>query len=62
MSPQNGKITGPTLTASPFSILPSRVQLGKGRISKPFIVKARFVSKAAEEKIKAAGGAIKLVA
>ncbi|KAK4688654.1 large subunit ribosomal protein L27Ae, partial [Tremellales sp. Uapishka_1] len=36
--------------------------LGKGRIAKPFIVKARFVSKTAEEKIKAAGGVIKLVA
>lgn len=28
----------------------------------PFIVKARFVSKKAEEKIKAAGGVVKLVA
>ncbi|ORY33765.1 structural constituent of ribosome [Naematelia encephala] len=36
--------------------------LGKGRVSKPFIVKTRFVSKSAEEKIKAAGGVVKLVA
>jgi len=36
--------------------------LGKGRIAKPFIVKTRFVSKQAEEKIKAAGGVVKLVA
>jgi large subunit ribosomal protein L27Ae len=28
----------------------------------PFIVKARFVSKKAEEKIKAAGGVVQLVA
>lgn len=37
-------------------------QLGKGRISQPFIVKTRFISKLAEEKIKAAGGVVKLVA
>ncbi|ODN84762.1 60S ribosomal protein L28 [Cryptococcus amylolentus CBS 6039] len=36
--------------------------LGKGRINTPFIVKTRFVSKLAEEKIKEAGGVIKLVA
>lgn len=37
--------------------------LGKGRIpSVPVIVKARYVSKLAEEKIKAAGGVIELVA
>ncbi|ADV20449.1 50S small subunit ribosomal protein L27Ae [Cryptococcus gattii Ru294] len=36
--------------------------LGKGRINKPFIVKTRFVSKLAEEKIKEAGGVVKLVA
>ncbi len=38
------------------------LQLGKGRIAKPFIVKARFVSKLAEEKIREAGGVVKLVA
>ena len=38
------------------------IQLGKGRIAKPFIVKTRFVSKTAEQKIKEAGGVIKLVA
>jgi large subunit ribosomal protein L27Ae len=37
-------------------------QLGKGRINKPFIVKARFVSKLAEQKIKEAGGVVKIVA
>lgn len=37
--------------------------LGKGRLPQvPVVVKARFVSKLAEEKIKAAGGAIELVA
>lgn len=36
--------------------------LGKGAINQPFIVKTRFVSKQAEEKIKAAGGVVKLVA
>lgn len=37
--------------------------LGKGRLPElPCIVKARFVSKLAEEKIKAAGGVVKLVA
>ena len=37
--------------------------LGKGRLPQlPFIVKARFVSELAEKKIKAAGGAVKLVA
>ncbi|WOO85508.1 60S ribosomal protein L28 [Vanrija pseudolonga] len=36
--------------------------LGKGRISKPLIVKTRFVSALAEKKIKEAGGVVKLVA
>ncbi|KAK9317419.1 ribosomal protein L18e/L15P [Lipomyces starkeyi] len=37
--------------------------LGKGRLpSTPVIVKARYVSKLAEEKIKAVGGAVELVA
>ncbi|ODV89803.1 hypothetical protein CANCADRAFT_32942 [Tortispora caseinolytica NRRL Y-17796] len=37
--------------------------LGKGRLPEvPVIVKARFVSKLAEEKIKAAGGVVELVA
>lgn len=37
--------------------------LGKGRIPNvPVIVKARFVSKLAEEKIKAAGGVVELIA
>lgn len=36
--------------------------LGKGAINKPFIVKARYVSKQAEEKITAAGGVVKLIA
>lgn len=37
--------------------------LGKGRIPNvPVIVKARFVSKLAEEKIIAAGGAVELIA
>ncbi|AQZ09806.1 RPL28 (YGL103W) [Zygosaccharomyces parabailii] len=37
--------------------------LGKGRIPQvPVIVKARFVSKLAEEKIKAAGGVVELIA
>ncbi|KAK9479263.1 ribosomal protein L18e/L15P [Lipomyces japonicus] len=37
--------------------------LGKGRLpSTPIIVKARYVSKLAEEKIKAVGGAVELVA
>jgi large subunit ribosomal protein L27Ae len=36
--------------------------LGKGRIEHPLIVKARFVSKLAEEKIVAAGGKVELVA
>jgi len=36
--------------------------LGKGRLPKqPVIVKARFVSRRAEERIKAAGGVVKLV-
>ncbi|KAL1925796.1 60S ribosomal protein uL15 [Calcarisporiella thermophila] len=36
--------------------------LGKGRLpSQPLIVKARFVSKLAEEKIKAAGGVVDIV-
>lgn len=39
-----------------------RFQLGKGRIAKPFIVKARFVSRLAEQKIREAGGVVKLVA
>lgn len=37
--------------------------LGKGRIPNvPIIVKARFVSKLAEEKIKAVGGVVELIA
>ncbi|KAI5453912.1 60S ribosomal protein L28 [Naganishia albida] len=36
--------------------------LGKGRVAKPFIVKARFVSRLAEQKIREAGGVVKLVA
>jgi len=36
--------------------------LGKGAISHPFIVKARFVSELAEKKIKEAGGVVSLVA
>ena len=37
--------------------------LGKGRIpEQPVLVKARFVSKLAEKKIKEAGGAVQLVA
>lgn len=37
--------------------------LGKGRIPQvPVIVKARFVSKLAEEKIKTAGGVVELIA
>ncbi|KAH6917778.1 ribosomal protein L18e/L15P [Coprinopsis sp. MPI-PUGE-AT-0042] len=37
--------------------------LGNGKLPElPFIVKARFVSKKAEEKIKAAGGVVQLVA
>lgn len=37
--------------------------LGKGRIPNvPVIVKARFVSKLAEEKIKAVGGVVELIA
>jgi large subunit ribosomal protein L27Ae len=36
--------------------------LGKGRISIPVVVRARYVSAEAEEKIKAAGGVIQLVA
>ncbi|KAG0006619.1 60S ribosomal protein L28 [Modicella reniformis] len=37
--------------------------LAKGRLpEQPVIVKARFVSRAAEQKIKAAGGAVQLVA
>ena len=36
--------------------------LGKGKIEKPFIVKTRYVSANAEKKIKAAGGAVSLVA
>ncbi|KAK9460037.1 60S ribosomal protein uL15 [Lipomyces oligophaga] len=37
--------------------------LGKGRLPEtPIIVKARYVSKQAEEKIKAAGGVVELVA
>ncbi len=37
--------------------------LGGGQLpNKPLIVKARFVSKTAEEKIKAAGGAVLLTA
>jgi large subunit ribosomal protein L27Ae len=37
-------------------------KLGKGRLDRPFIVKTRFVSRLAEQKIKEAGGVIKLVA
>jgi ribosomal protein L15 len=36
--------------------------LGKGRINIPVVVQARYVSAEAEEKIKAAGGVIQLVA
>lgn len=37
--------------------------LGKGRLPEvPFILKARFVSKQAEEKIVAAGGRVELIA
>lgn len=37
--------------------------LGKGQLPKvPVIVKARFVSKLAEEKIRAAGGVVELIA
>ncbi len=36
--------------------------LGKGKLDRPFIVKTRFVSKQAEQKIKEAGGVVKLVA
>jgi large subunit ribosomal protein L27Ae len=37
--------------------------LGKGRLPDlPIVVKARFVSKGAEKKIKAAGGAVQLTA
>ena len=37
--------------------------LGKGKLpNTPIVVKARFVSKTAEEKIKAAGGAVVLTA
>lgn len=36
--------------------------LGKGRLSQPVIVKARFVSELAEKKIKEAGGVVVLTA
>jgi large subunit ribosomal protein L27Ae len=38
--------------------------LGKGRLAqdKPLIVKARFVSRRAERKIKEAGGVVKIIA
>eukprot|EP00999_Lentomonas_sp_LEN2_P001591 NODE_2654_length_526_cov_371.924812_g2604_i0.p1 GENE.NODE_2654_length_526_cov_371.924812_g2604_i0~~NODE_2654_length_526_cov_371.924812_g2604_i0.p1 ORF type:complete len:141 (+),score=36.61 NODE_2654_length_526_cov_371.924812_g2604_i0:72-494(+) len=36
--------------------------LGKGVVQKPLIIKARYVSRIAEEKLKAAGGAVVLVA
>ena len=36
--------------------------LGKGKINQPVIVKAKFFSRVAEEKIKAAGGACILTA
>jgi len=37
--------------------------LGNGKLPKlPFIVKARYVSRRAEEKIKEAGGVVKLIA
>lgn len=52
-------------TAPVFDLLPlgySKV-LGKGRLPEiPIVVRARYVSKQAEEKIKAAGGKIELVA
>lgn len=50
-------------TNSPTRLTPSFPrQLGKGRVAKPFIVKARFVSRLAEQKIREAGGVVKLVA
>ena len=36
--------------------------LGKGFITKPCIVKARFVSRIAEKKLKAVGGAVVVTA
>ncbi|KAL1930078.1 hypothetical protein VTP01DRAFT_1232 [Rhizomucor pusillus] len=36
--------------------------LGKGKITQPVIVRTRYVSKVAEEKIKAAGGVVELTA
>jgi len=58
----NGK---PSDTAPVIDLLANGYSklLGKGRLPKvPVIVKARFVSKVAEEKIKEAGGAIELIA
>ena len=52
--------TAPVLDLLPLGY--SKV-LGKGRIPEiPIVVRARFVSKLAEEKIKAAGGIVELVA
>lgn len=52
-------------TAPVFDLLPlgySKV-LGKGRLPQiPIVVKARYVSKEAERKIKEAGGVIELIA
>ncbi|CAO3593069.1 unnamed protein product [Absidia cylindrospora] len=36
--------------------------LAKGRVAQPVIVRTRFVSRRAEEKIKAAGGVVELIA
>ena len=36
--------------------------LGNGKITRPMVVKARFVSRKAEEKIVAAGGRVELIA
>lgn len=52
--------TAPVLDLLPLGY--SKV-LGKGRLPEvPLIVKARFVSKLAEKKIKEAGGVVQLVA
>ena len=52
--------TAPVLDLLPLGY--SKV-LGKGRIPEiPIVVRARYVSKLAEEKIKAAGGIVELVA
>ena len=52
---------GPFLTSK---LLVSHPQvLGKGELpQQPVVVKAKFVSKLAEQKIKAVGGAVQLVA